>query len=189
VTTAKAARHRPGQHHSGGNPHPRPSGCFAEHGVFAVSNRQVQRGRGGKANNAAVGYHFGTKTDLVRAIRAEGIACPSSAWRKNMVTEIVQSGAAEDMRSWGGRVWYGPPDRSLSSPGQPQPGTPRFAAQVMTDPAYYNICGQGTPLTSESLVQVIDGIKPLSSRITHGRSGWNATLMARNLLMHTWCRA
>ena len=40
---------------------------FAEHGVFAVSNRQVSEAAG-QGNNAAVGYHFGTKTDLVRAI-------------------------------------------------------------------------------------------------------------------------
>ena len=33
----------------------------------------------------------------------------------------------------------------------------RFAAQVMTDPAYYNIVVKDA-LTSESLVQVIDGI-------------------------------
>src|SRR3954463_4203307 len=40
---------------------------FAEHGVFAVSNRQISEAAG-QGNNAAVGYHFGTKTDLVRAI-------------------------------------------------------------------------------------------------------------------------
>ena len=32
---------------------------FAEHGVFAVSNRQVSEAAG-QGNNAAVGYHFGT---------------------------------------------------------------------------------------------------------------------------------
>ena len=40
---------------------------YAEHGVFAVSNRQVSEAAG-QGNNAAVGYHFGTKADLVRAI-------------------------------------------------------------------------------------------------------------------------
>src|SRR5258708_18946190 len=40
---------------------------YAEHGMFAVSNRQVSEAAG-QGNNAAVGYHFGTKTDLVRAI-------------------------------------------------------------------------------------------------------------------------
>ena len=36
---------------------------YAEHGVFAVSNRQVSEAAG-QGNNAAVGYHFGTKADL-----------------------------------------------------------------------------------------------------------------------------
>ena len=40
---------------------------FAERGVFAVSNRQVSD-QAGQGNNAAVGYHFGTKADLIRAI-------------------------------------------------------------------------------------------------------------------------
>lgn len=40
---------------------------YAEHGVFGMSNRQVSEAAG-QGNNAAVGYHFGTKTDLVRAI-------------------------------------------------------------------------------------------------------------------------
>lgn len=40
---------------------------FAEHGVYAVSNRRVSEAAQ-QGNNAAVGYHFGTKADLVRAI-------------------------------------------------------------------------------------------------------------------------
>jgi AcrR family transcriptional regulator len=40
---------------------------FAERGVYAVSNRQVSEAAG-QGNNTAVGYHFGTKADLVRAI-------------------------------------------------------------------------------------------------------------------------
>jgi hypothetical protein len=59
----------------------------------------------------------------------------------------------------------------------------RFAAQVMTDPAYYNIVVKDA-LTSESLVQVIDGINrclpqlPIDVRVERN-------LMARNLLVHT----
>lgn len=40
---------------------------FAEHGVRSVSNRQVSEAAG-QGNNAAVGYHFGSKADLVVAI-------------------------------------------------------------------------------------------------------------------------
>ncbi|MFF3438406.1 TetR/AcrR family transcriptional regulator [Streptosporangium sp. NPDC002721] len=40
---------------------------FAEYGVSEVSNRQIGQAAG-QANNFAVGYHFGTKADLVRAL-------------------------------------------------------------------------------------------------------------------------
>lgn len=68
---------------------------FAEHGVFAVSNRQVSEAAG-QGNNAAVGYHFGTKTDLVRAIvrkNAEQI----ERVRLQMLAEI---GDSSNVRDW-----------------------------------------------------------------------------------------
>ena len=152
---------------------------FAEHGVFAVSNRQVSEAAG-QGNNAAVGYHFGTKTDLVRAIE-ENHRVPIERLRENMVTEIVQSGAAEDMRSWVACL-VRPLTDHLAALGNPT-WYARFAAQVMTDPAYYNIVVKDA-LTSESLVQVIEGINrclpelPIEVRVERN-------LMARNLLMHT----
>ncbi len=59
---------------------------FAEHGVFAVSNRQVSEAAG-QGNNAAVGYHFGTKTDLVRAIEHKH-AIPVEKLREQRVIEM-----------------------------------------------------------------------------------------------------
>ena len=59
---------------------------FAEHGVFAVSNRQVSEAAG-QGNNAAVGYHFGTKTDLVRAIEHKH-AIPVEKLREQRVAEM-----------------------------------------------------------------------------------------------------
>jgi hypothetical protein len=59
----------------------------------------------------------------------------------------------------------------------------RFAAQAMTDPAYYNIIVKGA-LSSTSLVQVVDGINgclpDLPAEVRFERN-----IMARNLLMHT----
>ena len=59
----------------------------------------------------------------------------------------------------------------------------RFAAQAMTDPAYYNIIVKGA-LSSPSLVQVVDGINrclpDLPAEVRFERN-----IMARNLLMHT----
>jgi AcrR family transcriptional regulator len=152
---------------------------FAEHGVFAVSNRQVSEAAG-QGNNAAVGYHFGTKTDLVRAIEQKH-RVPVERLREDMVAEILESGAAGDMRSWVACL-VRPLTDHLTALGNPT-WYARFAAQVMTDPAYYNIVVKDA-LTSESLVQVIDGINrclpklPLDVRVERN-------LMARNLLMHT----
>src|SRR6201995_1290805 len=71
---------------------------YAEHGMFAVSNRQVSEAAG-QGNNAAVGYHFGTKTDLVRAIEQKH-RVPIDQLREEMVARTLQSDAAGDMRSW-----------------------------------------------------------------------------------------
>src|SRR5436853_6321448 len=71
---------------------------FAEHGMFAVSNRQVSEAAG-QGNNAAVGYHFGTKADLVRAIEQKHRG-PVEQLREQMVAELVDGGASAKMRDW-----------------------------------------------------------------------------------------
>src|SRR5437879_13090434 len=73
---------------------------FAEHGVFAVSNRQVSDAAG-QGNNAAVGYHFGTKTDLVRAIEHKHRG-PIERLREEMVAETleIEKKAGAGMRDW-----------------------------------------------------------------------------------------
>ena len=43
---------------------------FAERGMYAVSNRQISEAAG-QGNNAAACYHFGTRTDLLRAIESK----------------------------------------------------------------------------------------------------------------------
>lgn len=149
---------------------------FAEHGVFAVSNRQVSEAAG-QGNNAAVGYHFGTKTDLVRAIEQKH-RLPIERLRENMVAEL---GDYADMRDWVACL-VRPLTDHLAALGNPT-WYARFAAQVMTDPAYYHVMVKDA-LTSESLVQVINGINrclpelPIDVRAERN-------LMARNLLMHT----
>lgn len=149
---------------------------FAEHGVFAVSNRQVSEAAG-QGNNAAVGYHFGTKTDLVRAIEHKH-RVPIERLREQMVAEM---GASAEMRDWVACL-VRPLTDHLAELGNPT-WYARFAAQVMTDPAYHNIIVKDA-LTSPSLVQVIDGINsclpelPVDVRVERN-------VMARNLLMHT----
>jgi AcrR family transcriptional regulator len=152
---------------------------FAEHGVFAVSNRQVSEAAG-QGNNAAVGYHFGTKADLVRAIE-EKHRWPVEQLRERMVAELSNSGDSADMRDWV-TCLVRPLTDHLDALGNPT-WYARFAAQAMTDPAYYNIIVKGA-LSSPSLVQVVDGIgrclPDLPAEVRFERN-----IMARNLLMHT----
>lgn len=149
---------------------------FAEHGVFAVSNRQVSEAAG-QGNNAAVGYHFGTKADLVRAIEHKHRG-PVEQLRERMVAALP---AAAGMRDWVACL-VRPLTDHLEALGNPT-WYARFAAQAMTDPAYQNIVVKDA-LSSPSLVQVIDGINsclpdlPVDVR-------FERNIMARNLLMHT----
>ena len=71
---------------------------YAEHGMFAVSNRQVSEAAG-QGNNAAVGYHFGTKADLVRAIEQKHRG-PVEQLREQMVAELLKPGGSAEMRDW-----------------------------------------------------------------------------------------
>ncbi|GBE67569.1 TetR family transcriptional regulator [Mycobacterium sp. MFM001] len=149
---------------------------FAEHGVFAVSNRQVSEAAG-QGNNAAVGYHFGTKTDLVRAIEHKH-RVPIERLREQMVAEM---GESTEMRDWVACL-VRPLTDHLAALGNPT-WYARFAAQVMTDPAYHNIIVKDA-LTSPSLVRVIDGINSCLPELPHDVRV-ERNVMARNLLMHT----
>ncbi|MGW0162806.1 TetR family transcriptional regulator [Mycobacterium sp. NPDC003323] len=149
---------------------------YAEHGVFAVSNRQVSEAAG-QGNNAAVGYHFGTKADLVRAIEQRHRE-PIEHIRQRLV---AQTGAHTDLRGWV-TCLVRPLTDHLAELGDPT-WYARFAAQAMTDPAYRGIVVKDA-LSSPSLVQVIDGINrclpQLPADVTYERN-----IMARNLLMHS----
>jgi hypothetical protein len=98
-----------------------------------------------------------------------------------MVATTIQSGVTDDMRSWVACL-VRPLTDHLAALGNPT-WYARFAAQVMADPAYHNVVVKDA-LTSESLVQVIDGINrclpdlPIDVRA-------DRNVMARNLLMHT----
>ena len=149
---------------------------YAEHGVFAVSNRQVSEAAG-QGNNAAVGYHFGTKTDLVRAIEHKH-RLPIEELRERRIADI---GDSAQMRDWVAALVC-PLTDHLAALGNPT-WYARFAAQVMADPAYHNIVVKDA-LSSPSLVRVLDGINtclpdlPVDVRIERN-------IMGRNLLMHS----
>ncbi|APU15509.1 MULTISPECIES: TetR/AcrR family transcriptional regulator [Actinoalloteichus] len=149
---------------------------FAEHGVFAVSNRQVGEAAG-QGNNFAVGYHFGTKADLVRAI-VRRHAEPVELIRIRMLAEI---GDSDEVRDWvaclvrpftehlaelGGPTWYA-----------------RFGAQVMTDPGLRRIIIDEA-LSTQPIQQVLDGLNrclPMLPLPVHVER----SAMARYLMSHT----
>ncbi|OBF60667.1 TetR family transcriptional regulator [Mycobacterium sp. 852002-51971_SCH5477799-a] len=152
---------------------------YAEHGMFAVSNRQVSEAAG-QGNNAAVGYHFGTKADLVRAIEHKHRG-PVEELREKMVSDLLASGEPGELRSWVACL-VRPLTDHLEQLGNPT-WYARFAAQAMTDPAYYNIVVKGA-LSSPSLVQVVDGFNRCLPNLPVDVH-FERNIMARNLLMHT----
>ncbi|WP_156687135.1 TetR family transcriptional regulator [Mycobacterium sp. Marseille-P9652] len=156
---------------------------YAEHGMFAVSNRQVSEAAG-QGNNAAVGYHFGTKADLVRAIEQKHRG-PVERLRDQMVAELLSSRGdpvpAPSLRDWVACLVL-PLTDHLADLGNPT-WYARFAAQAMTDPAYYNIIVKGA-LSSPSLVQVVEGINRCLPDLP-AEVHFERNIMARNLLMHT----
>lgn len=149
---------------------------FAEHGVFAVSNRQVSEAAG-QGNNAAVGYHFGTKTDLVRAIEHKH-AIPVEKLREQRVAELDDSA---DLRDWVECLVL-PLTDHLTELGNPT-WYARFAAQVMADPAYHKTVTRDA-LALPALVTVLEGINRCLPDLP-GDVRVERNIMGRNLLMHT----
>ncbi|MER7687150.1 helix-turn-helix domain-containing protein [Streptomyces sp. NPDC097610] len=147
---------------------------FAEHGVHAVSNRQIGIAAG-QGNTAAVNYHFGTKTELVRAIarrhagqieeirgRLIGQAEGSTDLR-DLVTCLVRP-VTEHLETLGSPTWYA-----------------RFTAQLIADPALYEIAATEA-LASPSLPRLVTGLKNcfpgLPSDVITNRG-----IMARHLIV------
>ncbi|WP_406463918.1 TetR/AcrR family transcriptional regulator [Streptomyces sp. NBC_01622] len=124
---------------------------FAEHGVHAMSNRRISEAAG-QGNNTAVGYHFGTKADLVRAIvrrHAEEI----ENIRVGMLADIGDSTGLRDWVDCSVR----PVTRHLAALGRPS-WYARFIAQVSADPALYAITEEEFFGASPSLRKLEDGL-------------------------------
>lgn len=157
---------------------------FAEHGVFAVSNRQVSD-QAGQGNNAAVGYHFGTKADLIRAIvrkhneQVERLC-------EQMVDDVeraAQAGRPAELRDWV-KCLVRPLAAHLTALTAAA-GTStyaRFSAQLMPDPTHRDIVSQES-LSSPSVLKIIQGLnRCLPDMPTEVRIERNA--MARHLILH-----
>ncbi|WP_285489379.1 TetR/AcrR family transcriptional regulator [Amycolatopsis taiwanensis] len=149
---------------------------FAEHGVYAVSNRQISEAAG-QGNNAAVNYHFGTKVDLVRAI-ARKHGDQTEELRLRMLAE-VDSGS-RNVRDWLACL-VRPPFEHLEARGNPT-WFARFSAQVMTDPVLRDIMVEEAR-NSPTLQRILAGLKrclpELPAEVRAERDD-----MARQLMVH-----
>jgi AcrR family transcriptional regulator len=105
---------------------------FAEHGVGEVSNRQVSEAAG-QGNHFAVGYHFGTKTDLVREIVRRHVA----ALEQRRAGMLARIGGSTELRAWVSCL-VRPATDHLASMGSPT-WQARFMAQCNTDPVLRQI--------------------------------------------------
>lgn len=148
---------------------------YAEHGVFAVSNRQVSEAAG-QGNNTAVSYHFGSKAELVRAI-ARRHSAPIEELRQRMVAEL---GDGAGVRDWVSCL-VRPVADHLERLGSPT-WFARFGAQVMTDPALRPIMVEES-LSSPSLVRILDELHRCLPDLPPEVRAERAD-MARQLLVH-----
>jgi AcrR family transcriptional regulator len=149
---------------------------YAEHGVLAVSNRQISEAAG-QGNNTAVGYHFGTRADLVRAIARRHSAAVEDL-RARMLAGL---GAGADLRDWV-RCLVHPSTEYLTTAGPPT-WFARFTAQVMTEPSLRAAVAAET-LSSPSLARTVEGLsRCLPALPAEVRAERNA--MTRQLLIHT----
>jgi AcrR family transcriptional regulator len=148
---------------------------FAENGVEAVSNRQVSEAAG-QSNNFAVGYHFGSKEDLVVAIvrrHSESV----ERRRAEMFAEITGS---PDLRDWMSCL-VRPTTEHLASLGSPS-WYARFMAQVTTHPSLRQLVSNEV-VSSRTMQQIIEGILRLVPRLPE--DVWQERSdMCRMLIVH-----
>jgi AcrR family transcriptional regulator len=148
---------------------------FAEHGIHAVSNRQVGVAAG-QGNTTAVNYHFGTKADVVRAISREH----SDQMEQARVNMVVEAAGSSDVRDWVACL-VRPLTEHLAALGSPT-WYARFCVQVTSDPALHEIMIEEA-LTSASLRLLLVGLNQclpdLPANVCAER--W---VMARHLIVH-----
>ncbi len=122
---------------------------FAEHGIAGVSNRQISEAAG-QGNNYAVGYHFGTKTELVRAILHHH-SVRLDELRARIIAEV---GEDTDSRGWL-RCLIQPQVEYLGTLRRPSYFA-RFCVQVASEPTMTNLLYEEA-FASEAISRILDG--------------------------------
>jgi len=130
---------------------------FAERGLHEVSNRQISEAAG-QGNNTAVGYHFGTKTDLIRAILQKH-SVPVEDRRRELIAEAEGS---TDLRVWVSCL-VRPSTDYLATLGIPT-YLARFNAQLMNDPILRAPLVDEM-LTSQPMQAIIDALDKILAHL------------------------
>lgn len=148
---------------------------FAEHGP-GVSNRQIGEAAG-QANNSVVGYHFGTKGDLVLAVLRHH--APDIERRR---LERLSKARPRALAGWLD-VTLQPIADHLEALGTPS-WFARFLAQMATDPALREVALAETlaaPSMREASAGLLGSLPKLPPRVLTERSN-----MMRDLIVHTF---
>jgi AcrR family transcriptional regulator len=148
---------------------------FAERGVFAVSNRQVSEAAG-QRNSSAVGYHFGTKADLVLAI----VDTHARAIEEHRARLLVEIEGSTELRDWITALVVPYVDH-LASIG-PTSYYARFSAQAMTDPALRAVVYEAA-LESPSIRKIVHGLRRCVASLPPSAQRIRSD-MARQLILH-----
>lgn len=148
---------------------------YAERGISEVSNRQVAEAAG-QRNNSAVGYHIGTKDDMVRAISQHHTRATHDRGAE-LADRAARTGELRDYIA----CMVSPYVEYLAAQGVPG-WTARFVAQVASDPKYadHTIWGPDVTEVYGDAISVVCAAAPLSPRVRRLR-----TRMVRTLLVHT----
>lgn len=150
---------------------------FAERGLSAVSNRQISEAAG-QGNNFAVGYHFGTRSDLLLAL-LKAHQEPIDAIRARMVSEV---GYVSELRDWLRCLVQPQLEHIGTSPGLTYYG--QFWQQFLNDPGsvelVYREAFESGPLTT-ILTEMYRRLPALPEETVRVRN-----LMSQNTLISTF---
>lgn len=149
---------------------------FAEHGVGAVSNRAISEAAG-QGNNTAVGYHFGTKVDLVRAVVREHQA----EVERRRLDLLQRSPGPSGLRDWVECLVL-PTAHHLASLPQPT-WFARLGAQLSADPELRGLMDRDA-LDAPSLHRILAGIQAVLPADMPADVRGARSEMTRLLLVH-----
>jgi AcrR family transcriptional regulator len=149
---------------------------FAEHGIAAVSNRQVAEAAR-QSNNSVVAYHFGTKTELILAVcRAHG-----EPMERRRAELVERARGSTDLHDHVGCL-VRPFTEHLAELGSPS-WCARFAAQVTADPALRDlVVWENT--TTPSMRATVAAIRELTPHVPPSVAATRVR-MVRSALVHT----